>query len=390
MAYGYDPVTGYQPATVAELLAEIETEELTDIDAELDTASDEPIGQLNGIMATKIATCHELTQTAFSQFDDTKCEGVQLQALSALTGTFKKGAAKGTVTLSCALTIGATLVAGTHVARVAGDETNRWTPKANFTAPSTGLHAVVFECERTGEVEALAGTITTIVTPLAGWTSVTNPLDATPGRDDEKDTTLRLRRRAELRAQGACSVPAIAADLLKVSGVIAARVYENATNVTVAGRPPHSLEAVIWDGIVPAAVDATVRETVFKNKPAGIQSLGSVVGSVTDEFGKVHNILFSRATQKPITIAVTLTKDPLTYAGDAAVEAALVADGALYTLDQDVIRAKLIAIVMSVKGVLDVTALTLNILPNPPGTANIAIGEVEIATFDTSRITVAS
>jgi uncharacterized phage protein gp47/JayE len=390
MAYGYDPATGYQPATVAELLAEIEAEQLTDIDAALDVSPDEPVGQLNGIFATKIAKCHELTQTAFQQFDDTKCEGTQLQAIAALTGTFKKAATKGTVTLNCQLTIGTTLLT-THVANVLGDDTNRWTPKAAFTAPSTGVHAVVFECERTGAVEALAGTITVITTALAGWSSVTNPLDATPGIADEKDSALRLRRRAELRAQGACSVPAIAADLLKVTGVITARCYENTTMaVDLAGRPAKSIHAVVWDGIAPAAADADIRDVIFKNKPGGVATHGSVVGSVTDEFGKVHNILFDRATQRPISIAVTLVKDADTYAGDAAVETALMDAGALYTMDQDVVYERIKAVVMGVKGVEDITSLTIWIAPAAPGTVNIPIGETQIATFDTSRTTVTS
>lgn len=93
----------------------------------------------------------------------------------------------------------------------------RWTP-------------VEFEAQNTGSVLAVAGSLTNIETPIAGWDSVDNLTDGVIGNDTETDTELRIRRELSLRILGAATIPAITARLLQeVSGVTGVKVVENDT-----------------------------------------------------------------------------------------------------------------------------------------------------------------
>ncbi len=382
--------TGFQLATLADILTAIETDELATIDPTLDTSPDQPLGQINGIMAKKVAEAWELLQTAFGAFDDTKAEGRLLDALCALTGTSRILPSKGSVSVNCTLTIGTVLPPTTTIA-LDTDPTNRWVIAATYTAAAGGVQPVTFRAENTGAIAAAAGHLTSIVTPIAGWTAATNPLDATQGTALESDTALRLRRRAELAANGACTLPALRSGLLKVAGVQAAVVIENATDaVDGSGRPAHSFEAVIWDGVAPAATDAAVRAAVWADKPAGIEAYGSNPGTLVDDQGVTRYVPFSRAVQDPITVALTVQTDPTKFpvGGGATIAAAILAcgggNGIWYGMGGEIVRLAIMAIALSaVPGVIDVTACAIN-----GSAANHNVAATSIGTFDSSRITV--
>lgn len=383
--------TGFELKTIADVLAEIEADLLRDIDPNLDLSADQPIGQINGIFAKKIAEAWELLQTAFGAFDDTAAEGSLLEALAALTGTTREAARKGSVSVSCTLLAGTTLP-GTVTIAASDDANNRWVIAAAYTAAAGGAQPVLFRAEHEGPIPALAGKLTSIVTPVAGWTACTNPLDASPGANLETIEALRVRRREELQAQGSCNLPALHAALLRVAGVTSALVRENYTSTTVGTLPPNSFEAIVWDGVAPAALDNSIRATVWANKPAGIQPIGTTAGTLVDDQGVTRSVPFSRATQDPITVAVSVTKDPTTYPadGDARIKAAILACGGgvgkWFGMGGTIYLERIRAIAMfACPGVLDITSCTINTLA-----ANHAVAATAIGTFDNSRITVTS
>lgn len=89
---------------------------------------------------------------------------------------------------------------------------------------------VEFEAENSGPVLAVAGALTKIETPVAGWDAVDNILDGDVGSATETDTALRIRRELSLRVLGAATESAITARLLQeVENVSAANVLENDT-----------------------------------------------------------------------------------------------------------------------------------------------------------------
>jgi len=89
---------------------------------------------------------------------------------------------------------------------------------------------IPFLAQNYGPIAAPANSLTEIVTPIAGWTSLTNPQAGNTGRNQETDAELRIRRAQSLHSQGAATVEAIRSRLLQeVPGVTSVTVFENVT-----------------------------------------------------------------------------------------------------------------------------------------------------------------
>src|SRR5215471_14125152 len=67
------------------------------IDANLDTDADSPLGQLNGIWAERERLIWEALAVAYNGFNPDAAEDFLLDAVSAITGTKRAAATKGTV-----------------------------------------------------------------------------------------------------------------------------------------------------------------------------------------------------------------------------------------------------------------------------------------------------
>ena len=382
---------GLEIKTVEEILSELAARQKAEIDPNLNTAADEPMGQLNGIFAAQLREGWEVMQVAYHGYDPDAAEGFLLEALSALTGTVRRLATKSTVTLTCDLDLATTLVAGTNYANVLGDPDNRWTPVVDYTSGVAGPQAVLFEAETAGAVAANAGTITVISTPVTGWNSVINPLDATVGRNEDSDTTLKERREEELRASGTATVDAMRSDLLQNEDIEQAQVFENVTDsIDANGLPPKSIEVVVYDGAPPALTDDEIAQEIWDTKGAGVRTIGTDDGTATDSLGNQHTIYFSRPTERQIWLELDLDINVLTgYAGQDAVKTAIVAEGLVKLLvGSDVIVNDYLSVAQQFDGVIDVTAIRAGFAISPVGTVNLAIGVRELAVLDTSRITI--
>ena len=101
-------------------------------------------------------------------------------------------------------------------------------PGANLTTVTTTT-ADQFISQVFGPIPCPVGTLTNIVTPLAGWDSITNPVAGVTGTLMETDASLRLRQISSISQNGDATVEAIRAHLLAIPGVTAALVFENST-----------------------------------------------------------------------------------------------------------------------------------------------------------------
>ncbi len=251
---------------------------------------------------------------------------------------------------------------------------------------------MLMESESFGVEIALALTLTVIDTPISGWDSVSNTLDATVGRLAETDTAYRQRQQNSLQISGSATVEAIRSSLVQVAGVTVATVIENDTSsVDGDGRPPHSFEAIVIGGI-----DLAVATNIFLTKSAGIETFGTETENVTDSQGIVHVINFSRATPIYMWLEITLTKSTeISYPtdGDQQIIDESVLIGSTYQIDNDVIVQQFFSAVYSVPGVIiAVIEIATSATPaGPPGAFspnNLAIAANEQAEFDSTRITI--
>jgi uncharacterized phage protein gp47/JayE len=247
---------------------------------------------------------------------------------------------------------------------------------------------VAAESVEADAIPAVSGSLTVIETPVSGWSSVINVLDAVPGTPLESDAALRVRRVEELAGTDGPGLDNLRAALLALEGVISCTIFENVTNVTDPdGVPPHSFETLIRGGD-----DYKIAETIFARKASGVRAYGSDVSEdVPDSAGNLHTIEATRPTEIPIYVSVTLTKQAGLYpsTGDADVKAAIAAQGNLLAVGFDVFSAALYQAVYKIAGVLNVSALTVGTAPSPVG-SSVTITSRQLAVFDTSRVTVSA
>ncbi len=383
---------GFIAKTIEELKKEIEDDELSSISPALNLEANQPIGQLNAVVAKKLAEIWELLGTVTSMFNPNKAENFLLDNTCALTGTIREPKKKSTVSLSCNVNNNFSAAAGTMFVAVSGSPEIIFTNAADV-GPLTpaGTYPIAFESVAYGPVVANAGTLT-VITPLTGWNSATNALDAELGNFDEEDPDLRERRKDELSAPGASTVDAIRADVLQVPGVKQCYVFENTTLTTDGnGLPGKSTEVVIFDGLTPEASNTDVAQVVWNSKPSGSETYGTTTANAVDSTGVTRAVKFSRATVKSVWLEYDVLVNPNYFPSNGAdlIKDAAVAYGEVaLNLGVDVFSVAFKAQALLVPGVLDVTALRLGFSASPVGVVNLTITNREIADLDTSRISV--
>ena len=243
-------------------------------------------------------------------------------------------------------------------------------------------------CTETGPNEQAPNTIQSLSTPVLGVRLVTNPFSASPGSNLERDEELRVRYRTSKSVGATNTLDALLADLTRLDGVQDVFIFANETdtvnNAYSLPVPPHHLYVVIEGG-----AGQFIGEAIFKNKAAGIGTVGAQAVTVEDGNGFNHIIKFQRPVQVPIYITVDIEVQP-----DFEANGVDKIKGALfnffkdnYGLGDDVIYSRLYTPINSVKGHF-VNSLTVGTAPNPTGMVNIPIDDDFISNLELANIIV--
>jgi hypothetical protein len=221
-----------------------------------------------------------------------------------------------------------------------------------------------------------------------------NPEDAVLGSAGDADPALRLRRERELATVGSTTVRALTSALSQafkdsLQGLI---VFENDTDLVDAdGRPPHSVEALLYDGDIPVIANDAIAQVLYDNKAGGIPTSGNQTGNAKALINGVETtkpVPFSRTTLVSIYLDFTITR-LASYVGDAALKDYVATQAnKIHGPGGEVIALVVRAMPLALLGVKDVVSMRLGFAPAPVGVVNLPIGVRELARFDTSRITV--
>lgn len=323
-AFGIQP-TGFVQKLVSDIILDI-TAQLqgpNGVDPNLDLSPSEPMGQVLQIVASEIAEVWEITSTLYNSLDPNDAEDFLLDAVSAISGTKREGATYSYCICTLNLNASTTINVGT-IANVSGQPANQW-QLIGQTSDVGGDNLVVgpvvssgsgnyygyFRATQTGPQVAVSGTLTVVASPPSGLNSITNAADAIQGSLAQTDAQLRTSRQEELAASGSGTLDSIRADISDVPGVKTCFVYENTGSTTDgSGRPPHSVECVIFDGVTANhSLDNLIAQALWNDKPAGTPYFSATgdSGIATDSQGVTHTVPFSRAVVQNIWIVATTT-----------------------------------------------------------------------------------
>lgn len=349
-------------------------------------------GILVGAIAPSIAAAWSAIQQVYDASSPDTATGAALDNLAALVGVYREPAVAAEVELVLSGTVGATVPSGKLARSSVSGRT--FELLATVTIGAGGTSTGRFRAEEPGAVFEPTGAISEIVTPTAGWSSVTNPADLSGGRDAESDSALRLRRQRSLGIIGAGTDQAIAARVEALAAVAEARVISNRTSsVDGDGRPPKSFELLVWpaSGVPPLSgpEEREIAALVWELQPAGIESTGSVAFEVEDVQGFEQVIRWSYVEPVEIYAALVVVSGP-GYAGDTALASELVerANESL-SIGSDVWPVDLLSQIAGLPGVLGAT-LAVGTAPAPTERLRLLIPANRIARFATFRVVVTS
>lgn len=389
MAWGLSR-TGFKRPNQAELKTEIDQRQKELFGENVNLSSKSPNGILSGILSWSISLLWQVIERVYHNGHVSSAEGVSLdyKTIEFNTSRNPEQYAEGQVVITG--TPNFTVLAGTRYEKETGVD---YAVKENVTLDGTGKGIAEVVSLSPGIVgNADPDTVIVQSEPNSSVLSITNPNSIDGGREQETDEELRNRLFKLGASNGSGTTNAILSDVLGLPGVRAANIIVNREDVPVNGQPPHSNHVFVLGG-----VGEVIAETLFKNY-VGLQFFGSTDYIVKDIAGNPHTIAYTPATPTRIYITVKLTTDATFETnGIDQVKTAIVkligglaVDGTEYTglsMADDVVYSKIIAAVMSVKGVTDAT-IKLGTSINPTGTANIPMDLGQVAQINHTDIVV--
>jgi uncharacterized phage protein gp47/JayE len=332
------------------------------------TGSGSVLGQIIDVLATRIASAYELLAQVYEAFDPDAAEEVQLDKLCAIIGVVREPATYSTGV--CQLTgVALTVVpAGTQL-RVPDGAIVETDDPVTLTGGADDVDCTAVEI---GAIEIAAGTVTEIVTAVAGLASCTNAADFDTGRERELDPELRTRREESTVAPSASTDYGIGATLAALTDVDYARA--------ISDRVLHTVRCVVY----PNTADTDdVAGAIWDSTPAGIELIGAQSATVTDEAGNSQAVYWDWVTEETITTVVNISGIPNTAANTAAIKAAVTTYIESAGVGDDVYAVQVVAAVVAAMGE-DVTACTATV----DGGASVSIADDEISVVTGPDITV--
>lgn len=225
--------------------------------------------------------------------------GAALDSIVKVNGLARRPATYSTVDLTITGAVGTIITDGI----VADDSGQQWNLPASVVIPAGGTIVVTATAADSGNITATAATITTIITPVSGWTSVTNVAAATAGDDQETDAELRARQAISTAIPALSVLESIAGSLLDLDGVTMVKYYENKTAITDSnGIPEHSVAFMVEGGD-----SEEIAGTINEKMTPGTGYYGTTSVTVYDSNGLPTVVKFSRPTHITIDVQVSLT-----------------------------------------------------------------------------------
>lgn len=292
---------GFERTRLIDRIAELNASARAIFGNDIDLSSNTMDGQHLGIFAESVADIDELAELVWLSFDPDLASGASLSRLAKLNGIERSQGAYSVADLSITGTANTLIPKGSIISNSDGSVTVYTLEDVRLT--SDGLGEVRASPKETGAINAPAGALSNIKSPIFGWSTVTNAEPMAAGKIKESDQQLRLRRRASVSRGNRNMTDSLWAALSDLEGVIEAAVLENPSNKEdKRGLAPHSVHAVVLGGD-----DIEIAQTIWSNKTGGSILDGNETVLIKDLSGGDQQVKFSRPVSVPVRIKVNIT-----------------------------------------------------------------------------------
>lgn len=327
----FDPDNGVTLPTTKELREEVENGfqnafRVRESDPVLNTDPTSPMGQVVDLMVGELEAKNAEIAFLANQLNPRTARGVFLDALAALYGLERKVSEPTVVVCTCTGLAGTVIPFGAIVQDSAGNK-YRQSRAGGVTIGAGGTVDTEFAAVEHGGIEVSAGSISQIITVVAGWDSVINAAAGVTGRDVEPDGELlnRMIQSYAINANG--TVANIQANLAELDGVLDVVVLENYTNQKKTQYEveldAHSIAVCIVGG-----EDADIARTIFERKSGGCGTNGEteVEHVDTEHYNARYVYRIIRPTTSDFHVKVTFFEEDMNADTKAAVQNAIVSD----------------------------------------------------------------
>lgn len=328
--------------------------------------------QLLSIVAAKANDANLFLQAVYNARGPATSVGSGLDVVVGVNGLVRGAATYSTAPASLAGTAGAVIAGG-----VAGDDNgNQWSVPSPTTIGPSGTTNVTVTATTPGPIAASAGQINQIVTPMLGWTGITNTAAATLGVAQETDSVLRARQAFSTAQPSKTLLEGTQGAIAAVPGVTRFVLYENDQATADAfGNPGHSITAVVEGGD-----DLAVATAIWLRKGGGPLANGTTQEILTDSYGLQTTIGFYRPAYQQIDVTLNIKKlTGFTSATSDAIQGAVVnylnavGLGATSLPLSSLWGASLATMANLAQPTFSITSLTAALHGQPQGTADIPL-----------------
>lgn len=329
--YNYVNDTGVILTDATTINEEVVTEYKNAFGTDLNTDPSTPQGLLITIETLSRIAVADNNAGIANQINPNIAGGVFLDALLALTGSFRVDSTQSSVFCTIMGVEGTFIPANSLISGAGGIP--QFYLLANVTIPPGGTVAnVQFNSVEDGPIDAAANTLTVRVSNILGWTSVTNPAAAILGTITQNDTQARLQRTNTLAAQGNSLAYNVISNLFLLEGVAPAGLtfQENVSSITQTINEIPMVSHSLYACVGGTSTDLKVATTLQNSKAAGCaynNGFGIPISQVVEEpfSGQDITVLFDRPSIVTVNIEVTVHLFTSVQDVDQAVKNAIIA-----------------------------------------------------------------
>lgn len=159
-----------------------------------------------------------------------------------------------------------------------------------------------------------------ILTPVAGWTNVTNYQASTVGTNVENDASFRYRLAIKAQGQSLTTFNSLYTNLTSIDNLPYAAIWENDTagtlsysDVSLSNIPSHSLCISVY-GNFNEVSDIDIAQAIYNYKASGVGTYapsggtGSTSVNIPSQIGTTQTINFVKAVSNAIPVNIVLQK----------------------------------------------------------------------------------
>lgn len=273
----------------------------------LNTEPETPAGQLIDSQTAAVAEKDSELLYLCNMFDPKRSTGVFQDCLGQIYFLTRKGAVPSQATVTVTGLPGTVIPVASQIRSVTDD--TLWSCTEQVTIPAEGTTTAVFACMTPGAISAAAGTLTRIVTVVAGWDTAVNNTAAAVGNPAESRGAFESRRYASVALNSRSTASAIYARVLQIPDVVSCYVTQNRTSAVQVvdgySLKPHSIYVAVTGGD-----DDDIAHALYDTVSAGCDYNGNTEVEITDPHtGALETVAFNRPAEMDVYLKVTLVTD---------------------------------------------------------------------------------